>query len=576
MFHQLLTPVDHNLALSFLVGMLPIATVLVLLGILKRPAWQSSLAGLVVGLVIALWVWRFPVGLTIESTLAGVAFALWPIMWIVFAALVLYNVAVNCGQFDAFRRWILEHLPDDRRIILIVIGYCFGALLEGVTGFGAPVAIISSLLIILGFDAMDAIVFALIFNTAPVAFGSIGVPITTLAGVTGLPDTVLGAMVGRQLPFLAFLLPFYAIALYGGWRSVRALWPVLLVAAATGALGQFVTANYISYQLTNIVSSLVSLAVTVIFLKLWAPAHDPAFAVARLTSTIERAIEAGPAIVAEPVIVAGAAIAAGPAMGGGQLVAGERGIGTGQADGKMAPWQGWIPWLFVAVVVTVWTIWKFAAFHQMNLPWRGLNNAVFITLYNRPYAAVFNFQPLATGTAILVSAILTALAGRLGIAGFGSAMSTAARQIRLPTLTVTAIVGLAFLMNYSGIAYTLGLAVASVGALFPLVSAFLGWLAVFLSGSDSSGNALFGNLQVVAARQLHLSSILIAATNSSGGVMAKMISPQNIATGCATTHLTGHEGAIFSRTFLHSIFLTVLLGCLVWLQQYVWPWMIAH
>ena len=288
MFHQLLTPVSHSLVLSFLVGMLPIATVLVLLGILKRPAWQSSLAGLVVGLIIALWVWQFPISLTVESTLAGVAFALWPIMWIVFAALVLYNVAVNSGQFDAFRRWILEHLPNDRRIILIVIGYCFGALLEGVTGFGAPVAIISSLLIILGFDAIDAIVFSLIFNTAPVAFGSIGVPITTLAGVTGLPDTVLGAMVGRQLPFLAFLLPFYAIAMYGGWRSVRALWPVLLVAAITGSLGQFVTANYISYQLTNIVSSLVSLAITVLFLKLWAPVHEPAYAVASAPRTTEQ------------------------------------------------------------------------------------------------------------------------------------------------------------------------------------------------------------------------------------------------------------------------------------------------
>ncbi len=533
MFHQLLTPVHDNLPLSFLIALIPIAAVLILLGVLKRPAWQSSLAGLVLGLLIAIVVWRFPVDLAVESTLAGVAFALWPIMWIVFAALVLYNIAVISGQFDAFRRWILQHLPDDRRIVLIVIGYCFGALLEGVTGFGAPVAITSSLLIMLGFDVLDAIVYSLIFNTAPVAFGSIGVPITTLAGVTGLSDTALGAMVGRQLPFLALLLPFYAIAMYGGWRSVRALWPVLLVAAVTGALAQFATANYISYQLTNIVSSLVSLALTVGFLKVWRPAHDPAYSVPRPPSSIE------------------------------------------QAHADVAPWQGWIPWLIVAAVVTTWTIWKFAGFHQMNLPWKGLNDGVFITLYDKPYAAVFNFQPLATGTAILLSSILTALAGRVSVNGYGRAVMTAWKQIRLPTLTVTAIVGLAFLMNYSGIAYTLGLGVASVGSLFPLLSAFLGWLAVFLSGSDSSGNALFGNLQVVAARQLHLNPVLIAATNSSGGVMAKMISPQNIATGCATTHLIGHEGAIFSRTFLHSVFLTVLLGCLVWLQQYVWPWMIA-
>jgi lactate permease len=527
-------PINNNLPLSFLVALIPIGTVLILLGVLKRPAWQSSVAGLAVALVAAVWVWRFPVHLAVESTIAGVAFALWPIMWVVFTALVLYNVAVISGRFDAFRRWILAHLPDDRRIILIVICYCFGSLLEGVTGFGAPVAITSSLLIMLGFDAFDAIVYSLIFNTAPVAFGSIGVPITTLAGVTGLSDVTLGAMVGRQLPFLAFLLPFYAIAMYGGWRSVRAIWPVLLVAATTGALAQFATANYISYQLTNVVSSLVSLAVTVAFLKAWTPAHDPAYALAEPPSTID------------------------------------------QAHSRIAPWQGWIPWLIVAVVVTLWTIWKFAAFHQMNLPWAGLHDAVFITLYDKPYAAVFNFQPLTTGTAILVSGILTALAVGVGINGYVRAMVTAWKQIRLPTLTVTAIVGLAFLMNYSGIAYTLGLGVASVGAWFPLLSAFLGWLAVFLSGSDSSGNALFGNLQVVAARQLHLSPILIAATNSSGGVMAKMISPQNIATGCATSNLNGHEGAIFARTFLHSIFLTVLLGCLVWLQQYVWPWMIAH
>jgi len=532
-FHQLLTPVNHNLPESFLVALLPIAAVLILLGILKRPAWQASLVGLALGLLIAIAVWRLPVGFAVESTVAGVAFALWPIMWIVFAALVLYNVAVIAGQFDAFRRWILQHLPDDRRIVLVVIGYCFGALLEGVTGFGAPVAIMSSLLIMLGFDALDAIVYSLIFNTAPVAFGSIGVPITTLAGVTGLPDTVLGAMVGRQLPFLALLLPFYAIAMYGGWRSVRELWPVLLVAAVTGALAQFATANYLSYHLTNIVSSLLSLAVTVVYLKLWPPARAPAYAVHRAPSLEE-------------------------------------------AHGRVPPWQGWIPWLIVAAVVTLWTIWKVAAFRQMNLAWAGLNDGVFITLYHKPYAAVFNFQPLATGTAILLSSVLTGLAGRVDLKGYGRAVVIAWKQIRLPTLTVTAIVGLAFLMNYSGIAYTLGLGVASVGPLFPLLSAFLGWLAVFLSGSDSSGNALFGNLQVVAARQLHLNAILIAATNSSGGVMAKMISPQNIATGCATTQLKGHEGAIFSRTFLHSIVLTVLLGCLVWLQQYVWPWMIAH
>jgi lactate permease len=269
MFHQLLTPVNGSLGLSFLVAAIPIAVVLVMLGLLKRPAWQSSLAGLVAGLIIALGVWKFPVGLAVSATLDGVVFALWPIMCIVFAALILYNVAVQSGRFDAFRRWVLKHLPDDRRIVLIVIGYGFGALLEGVTGFGAPVAISASLLILLGFKAVDAVVYALLFNTAPVAFGSLGIPITVLSGVTALPADSLGAMVGRQLPFFAFLLPFYVIAMYGGFKSVKALFPVIFVAGATFALVQFATANYVSYVLTDVLAALSSLLATVLFLRVW-------------------------------------------------------------------------------------------------------------------------------------------------------------------------------------------------------------------------------------------------------------------------------------------------------------------
>jgi lactate permease len=533
MFHQLLTPVGGSLGLSFVVAAIPIVVVLVMLGVLKRPAWQSSLAGLAAGLVIALAVWRFPVDLAVSATLDGVTFALWPIMWIVFAALILYNVAVQSGRFDAFRRWVLKHLPDDRRIVLIVIGYGFGALLEGVTGFGAPVAISASLLILLGFKAVDAVVYALLFNTAPVAFGSLGIPITVLSGVTALPADALGAMVGRQLPFFAFLLPFYVIAMYGGIKSVKALFPVIFVAGASFALVQFVTANYVSYVLTDVLAALSSLLATVLFLRVWKPAPDPAFA-----------IGAPPTQSANP------------------------------EHSAVPPWQGWLPWLIMCAVVILWTIFKVAGMGQMNIEWPGLHNQVFITLYEKPYAAIWNFQPLATGTAVLVTAIITALAVGQGVEGFIKATVLAWKQVLLPALTVMAIVGLAFLMNYSGMNYTLGLGVASAGALFPLVSAFLGWLAVFLSGSDSSGNALFGNLQVVAANRLNFDPVLMAATNSSGGTFAKMISPQNIATGVAVSGLQGQEGTIFSRTFLHSILLTVLLGILVFLQQHVWTWMI--
>jgi len=533
MFHQLLTPVGGSLGLSFLVAAIPIVIVLLMLGVLKRPAWQSSLAALAAGLVIAIAVWQFPVKLALLSTANGIVFALWPIMWIVFAALILYNVAVQSGRFDAFRRWVLAHLPNDRRIILIVIGYGFGALLEGVTGFGAPVAISASLLIMLGFKAVDAVVYALLFNTAPVAFGSLGIPITTLAGVTGLPADALGAMVGRQLPLFAFLLPFYVIAMYGGLRSVKALFPVILVAGGAFAGVQFITSNLVSYVLTDVLAALSCLAATVLFLRVWKPAPDPAFAV---------------------------------------VVGPSDGIHTDH--GAVPSWQGWLPWLMIAAVVILWTIFKVANFGQMNIEWPGLHNQVFITLYEKPYAAIWSFQPLATGTAVLVTAIITAGAVGLGVKGFLKAIAVAWGQILLPTLTVMAIVGLAFLMNFSGMNYTLGLGVASAGMFFPLVSAFLGWLAVFLSGSDSSGNALFGSLQVVAANKLGFDPVLMAATNSSGGVFAKMISPQNIATGAAVSDLRGHEGAIFSRTFLHSILLTVLLGILVFLQQHVWPWMI--
>ena len=547
MFHQLLTPVGGSLLLSFVVAALPIATVLVMLGVLRRPAWQASLGGLVAGLLIAVLVWDLPAGLALNSVAAGAVFALWPVMWIVFNALLLYNIAVVSGRFDAFRDWVVEHLPNDRRVVLVVIGFCFGCLLEGISGFGTPVAITSALLILVGFPPLEALTFTLIFNTAPVAFGALGAPVTVLGQVTGLPAVTLGAMIGRQLPFLAMLLPFYVMALYGGMRSVRALWPVLLVAGGSFAFGQFVSSNYLDYALTDVLSSLTALIATLAFLRVWAPA-----AAAEFTMNLPRLASPGLAT---------------------------RGVGAEVVQARTAAtvpaWQGWVPWIVVSVVVIVWTHFRIFAIGQQAIPWPGLHNQVLITLYNdKPYAAVWTFQPLATGTAILLSAVITAALVGVGPGRFLECVGQTWRQSRIAILTVALIVGLAYLMNYSGLNYTLGLGVASVGILFPLLSPFLGWVAVFLSGSDTSGNALFGNLQVVAANQLGLNPVLIAATNSSGGVMGKMISPQNIATGVSVTDLKGQEGVVFARTFKHSIVLTLVLGVLVVLQQYVFPWMI--
>jgi lactate permease len=546
-FKQLLMPVAGSLPLSFLVAILPIVVVLVLLGVLRRPAWQAALAGLLTALVIAVAIWRFPLGLALDSIAAGVTFALWPVMWIVVNALLLYNIAVISGRFDAFRQWVIDHLPNDRRIVLVVIGFCFGCLLEGIAGFGTPVAITSALLILVGFPALDALTFTLIFNTAPVAFGALGVPITVLGQVTGLPAVQLGAMVGRQLPFFALLLPFYVMLAYGGWRSVRAIWPVLLVAGGSFALTQFVSANYLGYVLTDVLSSLAALIATLSFLRLWSPEPDAAFMIDAAVRTAPRA---------------GVARAVGADVTQARVVR------------PVPSWQGWIPWILVSVIVIVWTHLKISAIGQHAIAWPGLNDQVFITLYHKAYAAKWGFQPLATGTAILVSALITAAIVRLSARDFLSAIAATWKQSRIAILTVALIIGLAYLMNYSGLTYTLGLGAASAGVLFPILSPFLGWIAVFLSGSDTSGNALFGNLQVVAAHQLGLNPVLIAASNSSGGVMGKMISPQNIATGVSVTKLKGQEGVVFARTFKHSVFLTFLVGVLVLLQQYVVPWMI--
>lgn len=536
MFRQLVTPIADNLFLSFAVAAVPIIVVLILLGIVRRPAWQASIAGLGTALLLAIFVWQLPTGMALNSVAAGATFAAWPVMWIVINALLLYNVSVASGSFDAFRSWMVEHIPNDRRVVLVVVGFSFGCLLEGVAGFGTPIAITSALLVALGFRAVEAIVFTLMFNTAPVAFGALGSPIITLGAVTQLPDDLLGAMVGRQLPIIALLLPFYVIAVYGGLRAIKGVWPILLVAGGSFAAMQFLSSNYLGYALTDVLSSLASLISTLAFVKWWRLAPDPAFAL--------RTGDADAAVTTSPRAPGGAGL------------------------------KGWLPWLILSVVVILWVHLELNTIGEIKVEWPGLHEAIFITTYGRPYAAIWSFQPLATGTAILVATLITLTIFRLPPAALLRAARQTLVQVRLPLATTMTIVGLAYLMNYSGMAYTLGVGIASVGPMFPLVSAFLGWLAVFLSGSDTSGNALFGNLQVVAARQLELDPVLMAATNASGGVLGKMISPQNISTGTSTTDCRGQEGAILARTFKHSVFLTLVLGVIVMIQQHLMPWMI--
>lgn len=335
-------------------------------------------------------------------------------------------------------------------------------------------------------------------------------------------------MFGRMIDLYR---PFYAIATQEGIRALRGVWPVLLVAGSSFALGQFVASNYLGYELTDLVSSLTAMIATVAFLKSWKPPHDERYALSR-------------------------------------------GLDAPTVGGQLASWKGWVPWLVMVAVVIAWVHLKVNILGEFKVRWPSLHNEIFITAYGKSYEAIWSFQPLGTGTAITFASLVVAAVVGLSPGQYLQAVSRSIGQIRLPALTTGLIVSLAYLMNYSGLTYTLGIGAAAAGPLFPMLAAFLGWLAVFLSGSDTSGNALFGNLQVVAANQIGLSPVLMAATNSSGGVLGKMISPQNIATGTAIAGVRGHEGEILARTFKHSVALTFLLGLLVLAQQYIFPGMI--
>ena len=525
MWTQPLDPV-HFMPLSALAAAIPLVVLLVLMGALRKSGHLSAAWGLAGAAVLAIAVWRMPVGLAFASAAFGGIYALWPIMWIVFAALWLYNLSVDTGNFDLLRRWMLEHAAGDATVQAILVAFCFGALLEGTAGFGAPVAVAAFLLVGLGFTPRRAVTVSLIANTAPVAFGALGIPIVALAGVTGLNLMKLSAMVGRQLPFMSFILPSYLVLVVAGKQGWKKSWPAALVGGGSFALAQFAVSNFWGPYVADIVAALTSTFAIVLLLRFWKPAKAP-----DSISPAER------------------------------------------ISGRDA-WAAWLPWLVLSLVMLAWSYFKLFQRGRLSLAVPFLDKAVFIALYQKPYAAIYNFEPLAAGTAALTALFLTALLLKAGPGQVAQSGLKTFRQIRLPALTVTLIVALAYLYNYSGMAYTLGAALASLGAAFPLVSGFLGWIACFLSGSDTASNLLFGNLQVAAAHQIGVNPVLLAATNSSGAVAGKMISPQNIAVGVTTVGLTGHEGDVLRSTFWHSILLAFGLSLLAFAQAYFLSWMI--
>ena len=538
----------HSLVLSALVAVIPLTVVLVLMGVFRKGGLFASACGLATAMILAVGVWHMPASLAGWSVAYGFAFAVWSILWLVFNALWLYNLSIDTGSFDRLRLWIQQHASGDPCIQATLVAFCFGALLEGSAGFGAPVAITAFLLVGLGFQARLAVLVSLIANTAPVAFGGVGLPIVALAGVTGLDVMKLSAMVGRQLPLLSVLLPSYLALVVGGWQGLRRTWPVAVVAGASFAAAQFMVSNTWGPYATDILSALASIVATAAFLRFWSPRHEI------VRATVVRGDEADTRRARERLVK--------------------------PKDNVIAKLSfrdaidGWLPWAALSLVMVLWSYFKLFPKGQIVVPVPSLHNGVLISLYQKPYAALFFFQPLAGGTAVLATTLLTALWFRVRPRAVADAGITTLRQLRLPGMAVLFIVGLAYLYNYSGMVYTLGAALAGVGVIFPLVSSYLGWVACFLTGSDTSSNLLFGNLQVTAARQLHLNPLLLAATNSSGAVTGKMISPQNIAVGVTTVGLIGHEGEVLHSTFWHSVILATLIGLLACAQAYVVPWMV--
>jgi lactate permease len=520
---QPLAPV-YSVAVSALVAALPLAIVLVLMGGLRKSGLLASACGLTSAAILAVAVWRMPVTLAAWSVAYGFAYALWSILWLVLCALTLYNMAVATGSFDLLRRWMEAHASGDPCIQAMLVAFCFGALLEGSAGFGAPVAVTAFLLVGLGFEARKAVVVSLLANTAPVAFGSVGVPIVALAGVTGLEITKLSAMVGRQLPLLSLILPAYLALVVAGGRGLRRTWPAALVTGGAFAAVQFFVSNAWGPYATDILSSLASIVALVAFLRVWSPRRT--------------------------------------------RPAGAAGLSFSAAS------SAWLPWASLSLIMVLWSYFGLFRVGQIVVPIPRLHHGVLITLYQKPYAALFTLQPLASGTAVLAAVLVTAISTRAQPPAVLEAGSKAVRQLRLPGLTVLFIVGLAYLYNYSGLAFTLGAAVAGMGRALPVASSYLGWVACFLSGSDTAANLLFGNLQVAAAHQLHLNPVLLAATNSSGAVAGKMISPQNIAVGVTTVGLIGQEGKVLHGTFWHSVLFAALLGLVAYAQAYYVPAMV--
>ncbi len=562
MFTQNYTAVGDNLLLSALVALIPILYFFWALAIKRMKGYIAGLTTLLVAIIVAVLAFKMPVGMAVMSASQGAVYGIIPIGWIIVTSVFLYKITVKTGQFDIIRSSVLS-ITEDRRLQVLLVAFSFGAFLEGAAGFGAPVAISAALLVGLGFNPLYAAGMCLIANTAPVAFGAIGIPIIAMEGPTGIAAMEISKMVGRQLPFLSAFIPLFIVIIMAGFKRALEVLPAILVSGFSFAITQYVTSNFIGPELPDILSALVSLFALAIFLKFWKP------------KTIFR-------FAAEQEMAASSATA-------------KKVQETTQTYSGGQVFKAWSPFLVLTAVISVWgipTIKLALAGHyegtnavlkvvnsighaltfMPEVP--GINNKI-MNATGVPIAAVYKIEVLAAaGTAILIACIITKFITSISWSNWFVTFGETLNELKFPIITIASVVGFAYVTNASGMSTTLGMSLAKTGKLFPFFSPLLGWLGVFITGSDTSANLLFGNLQKITAESVGMHPVLALAANSSGGVTGKMISPQSIAVACAAVGLAGKESELLRFTLKYSFILVLIICVMTFLQSTVLTWMI--
>lgn len=540
-----------NIWISAAVALIPIIFFFLALAVFRMKGYVAGFITVVLTVLVALFAYKMPFTMAMAATGYGFLYGLWPIAWIIIMSVFLYKISVKTGQFDVIRASVLS-ITNDHRLLVILIGFSFGAFLEGAAGFGAPVAITAALLAGLGLNPLYAAGLCLIANTAPVAFGAMGIPITVAGQVTGIDPHKIGQMAGHQLPFLSLFVPFFIVFLMDGFKGIRQTWPALFVAGSSFAITQFITATFLGPELPDITSALVSLISLALFLKVWQP---------------KEIYQSGQA---NSEVAATTTAASMPKLTFGKVV------------------KAWSPFIVLTVMVVIWSQSFFKALFtpggalesllfKFEIP--GLHNLVMkaepIVNKPTPYEAILKFDVLsATGTAILIACIISMFILKMNVKDAVVTFKETLSELKMPILSIGFVLGFAFIANYSGLSSTLALALAGTGGLFPFFSPFLGWIGVFLTGSDTSANALFSNLQAITAQQVGVSEVLLVAANTTGGVTGKMISPQSIAIACAAVGLAGKESDLFRFTVKHSLFFVIIVGIMTYVQAYYLTWMI--